>query len=410
MGVNMEAKKERIIWIDQLRSISFLLVIIGHVALPKETQSFIYSFHMPLFFFISGLTINNNKLLNMPVKSYVKNQAKRLIVPYFWLNLLCYPLWYWAFRVLTDSEQTVSGVFTGILAGQLYCNSPSNALWFLLVLFLASVLYIFFIKLSKGNNSLLLCMIAISAVIGYLDKGVNQVWHFNVAFTAVVFMYLGNIFIEWYKKSEFHNNKFSFSSVKNTLLLVALLIFIGHNSHYYNGRISLTANKFGRSVLLFYITAIAFSLAITFLVTYIPKIPFITYIGQNTLFYLGVHIPIIRILEKAFPDIFLDYGCSIWLAVGLYIGLMPITALIKKLFPYICGVITPYDSRIITVSKVIIVMWCMAVPYNNLLVCWGLFDNTVISILINQIVFLLLSVVFVVLTQRFAPVIYLEKK
>ena len=90
----MNKNKDRIIWIDQLRSIIFLLVIIGHVELPKETQSFIYSFHMPLFFFISGLTVNREKLKNISMLKYAQVQAKRLIVPYFWLSFLCYPLWY----------------------------------------------------------------------------------------------------------------------------------------------------------------------------------------------------------------------------------------------------------------------------------------------------------------------------
>lgn len=39
----------RIVWIEQLRSIAFFFVILGHVALPKDVQSVIYSFHMPFF-------------------------------------------------------------------------------------------------------------------------------------------------------------------------------------------------------------------------------------------------------------------------------------------------------------------------------------------------------------------------
>lgn len=40
MGVN---KKERILWIDQLRGIAMFFVVLGHVALPREMQSYIPS-------------------------------------------------------------------------------------------------------------------------------------------------------------------------------------------------------------------------------------------------------------------------------------------------------------------------------------------------------------------------------
>ena len=138
----MSIKRERIVWIDQLRSIAFLFVIIGHVALPKEMKSLIYSFHMPLFFLISGLTVNREKIINTPMLDYVKKQAKSLIVPYFWMSFLCYPLWYFAFHMISDSTKlTPWGAFKGIIAGSLEYTSPSNALWFLLVLFLANILF-----------------------------------------------------------------------------------------------------------------------------------------------------------------------------------------------------------------------------------------------------------------------------
>ena len=59
-------KSNRIVWIDQLRAVAFLLVIIGHTYVNADVKSVIYSFHMPLFFMISGLTLNRGKILNTP--------------------------------------------------------------------------------------------------------------------------------------------------------------------------------------------------------------------------------------------------------------------------------------------------------------------------------------------------------
>ncbi len=406
----MSNRRDRIVWIDQLRSVAFLFVIIGHVALPKEMKSLIYSFHMPLFFLISGLTVNRDKIASIPMLDYVKKQAKNLLVPYFWMSFLCYPLWYFAFHMISDSTKlTAFDMFKGILAGSLKYNSPSNALWFLLVLFLANILYAGLIKLSKGNESLLLCFVVISAIIGFLDKAFPQLWHFNVAFTAVMLLYLGNQFMAWYKRSKLYNHKMSFGYIAKIMSVIVCLVVVGLISHKMNGRISMTANKFGKSLLLFYVTAIAFSLAITLFMTLLPKISFVTYIGQNTLFYLGIHIPVIRIFEKAFPDIFTQYKFSIPFALVLYIALIPIVMFVKKCFPYVCGQPTQNCSKLQNIGKVIMVFWCTCIPFAFVASKFGLFSFEIPYLIICSLVLAVLSVVFVLITNRFTPFIYLEE-
>ena len=41
-------------WIDALKGIGIILVVIGHVSLGNNLVKWIYSFHMPLFFALSG--------------------------------------------------------------------------------------------------------------------------------------------------------------------------------------------------------------------------------------------------------------------------------------------------------------------------------------------------------------------
>ncbi len=408
----MDSEKGRIIWIDQLRGIAFFFVILGHVALPKEMQSLIYSFHMPLFFLISGLTVNRKKLIDTHIKDYVIKQAKSLIIPYFWMSFLCFPLWYFAFHILSHSTNTtVWGAFKGILAGNnLIISSTSNALWFVLVLFVANILYACFLKLTNGNEAVLLCMILICVALGYLDKGVAQLWHFNVALNAVAMLYIGNRFMLWYKKCNFSNNKVSCSYVAKLLGVILVLVGIGAVSHNFNGRISMTANKFGASLLLFYITALAFSAAVALIVIHLPKIPVITYIGKNTLLYLGIHIPILRIFEKAFPDIFLQYKFSIPFAFVLYLGIIPIVMLFKKFFSYVCGKNDENASWYSNVCKVIMVAWCACIPYLYVIRVLGLLRYEPIYIFLYILILIALSILFVFVAKRYIPVIFLENK
>lgn len=400
---------ERIVWIDQLRSIAFLFVIIGHVALPKETQSLIYSFHMPLFFLISGLTINREKLISMPLKDYVLKQFKGLIIPYFWMSFLCYPLWYITFKILDNTSTSVFDVFKGIFLGNnLIISSTSNALWFLLVLFIGNILYVSFLKITKGHSTALLGLVLICGVFGYLYKGFAQIWHFNVSFTAVVMIYIGNEFMMRYKKSNFWNRTRNGKYIASIIGIIVLFLVIGFISHTVNGRISMTANKFGKSILLFYITALAFSAVITLILIHIPKISFITYIGRNTLLYVGIHIPIIRLLEHAFSDIFSQYKFSIPLAFALYVGLIPIVRFFQKFLPFVCG--KPSDEFLVyqKIARVILVMWCASVPYYYLLFKLGFSIHNVLFDIISIIVLAVLSVVFVLVTSKYLPIIYFE--
>lgn len=58
-----------------------LLVIIGH-ALGRNYQ-LIYSFHMPLFFIMTGYFVNGNEYSKDYLLKYTKKNFRRLLVPYF---------------------------------------------------------------------------------------------------------------------------------------------------------------------------------------------------------------------------------------------------------------------------------------------------------------------------------------
>lgn len=75
-----------------------LLVVLGHSGMAEpeiEThvgllKTWIYSFHMPLFFFISGylFSLTNPDFLKIKAGPFLFKKVKRLLVPYFILGLL----------------------------------------------------------------------------------------------------------------------------------------------------------------------------------------------------------------------------------------------------------------------------------------------------------------------------------
>ncbi len=64
-------------WVNTAKCIGIIAVILGHIASPLTT--FIYSWHIPFFFILSGFFIDKNKA----TLDFISKNILRLMVPYF---------------------------------------------------------------------------------------------------------------------------------------------------------------------------------------------------------------------------------------------------------------------------------------------------------------------------------------
>ena len=84
--------KERIIWADFLRGIGIFFVVLGHIITvinaPDFYNKYIYSFHLPIFFFVSGYLFHIEKYHNF--KFFLKKRVKSLLIPYFVFTFFAY--------------------------------------------------------------------------------------------------------------------------------------------------------------------------------------------------------------------------------------------------------------------------------------------------------------------------------
>ena len=85
--------------VDFMYTLGVILVLIGHSHSSDWTKiygtpieyiiSFIYAFHMPLFFSISGfLFMNSHKIEKIGYWKYIADKGIKLFVPYFFLSLI----------------------------------------------------------------------------------------------------------------------------------------------------------------------------------------------------------------------------------------------------------------------------------------------------------------------------------
>ncbi|WP_426350501.1 acyltransferase family protein [Alloiococcus sp. CFN-8] len=331
-------KKNRIIWLDQLRAIGIIFVILGHVSLDKEIIKLIYAFHMPLFFFISGMTHREGKFSSL--WDCIKYKAPRLILPHIMMNLLMWSLWAYNFRILGDVKYGISTLIKGILVGnnEIY-QSASNATWFLLVLFLIEVIYYLCEKFASGDKRKLTLLVSILAIISYVESingfNIPMLWHMDAVFTGLMFYHLGYYLFQYLQVitgSKYYKNKVLLA------FTIAAMVLAGLYIAEVNKRVSMAGNSYG-SIMYFYIAALLLILVVILIVMKLPQLPLLKYVGQNTLLYLGIHIPIIRAFERGTKFFEINQGNqrAVLLAAIVFFILIPIVGYINTFLPFVAG-------------------------------------------------------------------------
>ena len=76
--------KKRIAYIDILRGIGILLMVMGHVGFGSRFSHYIHAFHMPLFFVVSGYFYS----AKADLISLAKKRTKTLLIPYLVVGLV----------------------------------------------------------------------------------------------------------------------------------------------------------------------------------------------------------------------------------------------------------------------------------------------------------------------------------
>lgn len=155
--------RERISWCDVFKGIVIILVVIGHCT--GRFNHLIYQFHMAAFFFISGYT---SQPKNKPLFDEIVKKFYRLMVPYYVINFAGILLFFVAdqLRILDKISTTIYPVrFQDALVGLssntvVYCDWL-GAMWFMPVLFGASVVFTIIVKLCDKKWSMLLLSVLV---------------------------------------------------------------------------------------------------------------------------------------------------------------------------------------------------------------------------------------------------------
>lgn len=293
--------KERLYYLDLAKGFGILLVILGHIEYVSDAlHTWIYSFHMPLFFFIAGILMGLKDEAQIPVMTSVKKKFCAIMVPYLWFSLIYLVL---DIYEMMRGRLDLAGYFRNILHAVTLCGE--SVLWFLPALFLSQILCLLIVhKLSAKTGWGIAIVLPIT---GYMLYGfvlpfyeANQtIWIMVLLFdllkvlvrAAVVlpFVYAGVGFSSYLRKGRE-------SSAKELVTGIFLMIFTLPCS-VLTGTVDINFLSFAHFPL-FYICAFSGSIGLVLLCKNMKNLPIISYYGRNSLIVMVTHISF-RVLYAA---------------------------------------------------------------------------------------------------------------
>lgn len=363
----------RLHWIDALKGIGIILVVFAHHSLPVELDTYIFSFHMPLFFFISGFLFDFGKYAGSAA-DFVRGRFRSLIVPYFAfavLTCLFYFLLDTGFQPgVTNIEffeaTALYGIYSILYAlGPLVSYNPP--LWFLTCLFVTELLFYGLAKNYYGKSGKLVFWLTAAGVIGYLYSvyiPFRLPWNADVALSAVVFYGAGNLFRKFTEPEKESGSGFNpevdsvmepgsrfregFARAErffpgvfillNLLYLVYLLEFPALD------KVNMNVLKY-RGFFSYYFFAFSGTFAFVYLFKKIGSSKILEYYGRNSLIVLAFHFPIKDILTKLavlsfgveIEYFYYNTAFALSLTVLNLLLLVPVIFLTNNYFPFLLG-------------------------------------------------------------------------
>ena len=305
-------KSERMHYVDIAKAIGIYFVILGHLVIFNYKEfRFIFAFHMPLFFMLSGIILWKKRDQNDSLKQFLKRIIKHYLFPYFLALLLsflqCYLLPIGSRNLeIMFSADNIKNWYEGYFIFSYFSSS-----WFLLCMFWAQLFFFLLRKIKRKTNSVVYVLIWITwgAVAIFAKDIFSPIPYFNrmpllidTSFMATVFIGIGFLFqkgvdyffsdrndIQFIKNIREHlESSFFLRMIVGGLVAVLcgiLVYFVSCKGQTYVNMLDLEYAKPFRYLLGGFIG----SVMVICLAVALENVAVLRFIGQNTLVILLVH-------------------------------------------------------------------------------------------------------------------------
>jgi len=298
--------KERIDYYDMARGMGIIFVVIGHIGtFYMPFRSVIITFHMALFFMISGMLIMESGEEKRNLWETVKKKFSRIMVPYILFSALSI--------IIEFVRLSLQGVYYWphfkalfITAGSFYGNS---VMWFLPALFISEVIFLV-IRRTKRDLVTMLSVAALAAFSVWANSCLSVENEFLHSFRAAairgvyctIFICIGYYVRKYIMSLKIHNFVY--------MCVGFLLLWISAAMDKYNPKVDLRAMYWGEVIftttsealvviypaILYLVGAVSGALGMIFLCKGIESFSscrifkMLIFFGSNSLIIMATHL------------------------------------------------------------------------------------------------------------------------
>lgn len=349
-------KSGRISWIDFAKGIAILLVVFGHISfLPSPILGVIYSFHMPLFFFLSGVLLFRHP---ESFGSFVLKKGRTLIRPYYVFLALQVIIFYAAYRL--GFKHAISYILGGwsSLVGL-------SSLWFLYTLFFIQLmlfpLYNSYANSKKivGGGSILLiiivCLLKVDCFTMNVPfeqfRGSTMPFGLDLLFLGGSFVLLGMAAREYLLAKQIP------LWLAGVCLVVAVVCGVVNYRISGNHQVELF-EQFTGNPIFFYLSALSGIIVVVAMsqraaeqdmdgdsVRQHSVVRWMEWCGRSSLAIYAIHwiftpficAPVFNYLLPLHPSFIYKAGCSLLAFLGIILLTVPAVWLVEKKMPWVLG-------------------------------------------------------------------------
>lgn len=200
-------EKKRLNWVDVTKGFLMILVVIGHYPgqLDFPLGKYIYWFHMPAFFLLSGLFFKP-VLEKGKSKEVIYKRFMQLIVPYLFFLVTITVIRYGMEIGSGNMELSwyLNDLWTLVVGGR-FARGAYGVFWFVTTLFFTFLFFLWMTKYFNRTKQIIILSVfyliahieslfAMRVIGGAPDEAsqtIPMIWNIDVALMAVVYFALG---------------------------------------------------------------------------------------------------------------------------------------------------------------------------------------------------------------------------
>ncbi len=188
----LQSDNVRIKWVDTAKALGLFLVFWGHILyggseVAGVINRAIYSFHMPMYFILSGYVLKPD---SKTFGAYLKSKFDRVLLPSLIVYVLTLPIY---FYTLDHSTATFGSILSTVFYyyGQCAYNSP---IWFFFCLYEVYILAKL-LRLAEADSKNLMIILIITLGLSFLfyssGWGIFNIFGFNKCILGLFFVSFG---------------------------------------------------------------------------------------------------------------------------------------------------------------------------------------------------------------------------